>query len=100
MCIILQDFIFHFSGVGDICGADGKWFTIHVDGQPTKQTERVLAFIKFSYQEPTWNCIHRSLMRLAWEGERKESYRRKKIATPKEWEKPGSMPPGISGHSF
>lgn len=50
------------------------------DGQPTKQTERGLPSITFSYQELTWNCVHTSLRRLDWEGKRKESYPLKKIA--------------------
>lgn len=58
------------------------WKMIYLlfDGQPTKQTERGLPSITFSYQELTWNCVHTSLRRLDWEGKRKESYPLKKIA--------------------
>lgn len=54
-------------------------YLIHADRQPTKQTEGVLVFIKFSSQQLTWNCVPRLLMKLAWEGGKNLILRRRQL---------------------
>lgn len=62
-----------------------------IDSRPGRQ-KGVLALINFSYEELTWNCFPRPLMRQGCEGRRKESYPQERIATHEEWKKPGFMP--------
>lgn len=51
------------------------------DGQPTRQTEGVLALINFSSWGLTWNCFHRPLMRLGLREGGENPIPQKRIAT-------------------